>query len=93
MPEWMPPLLLCVFGSHMPFFAWRYHRTRQLRYAATTLTFVLLTISYALRVFAPEATQAGIPLHMYVRVPAWISAVVSIGLLLQHHVSRPRIPH
>lgn len=90
MPEWMPQLLLFVFATHMPFFAWRYHRTREVRHAATAITFALLAIAYALRVFAAEATSGGVPLHAYVRVPAWVSALVSIGLLVRHYASRLR---
>ncbi len=86
----MPLLLLFVFATHMPFFAWRYRQTRELRYAATALTFALLAILYALRVFAAQAALGGVPLTAYVRVPAWISAAISIGLLLRHHASRLR---
>ncbi len=90
MPDWMPLLLLFVFATHMPFFAWRYRRTREIRHAATALTFALLAILYALRVFAADAALGGVPLYSYVRVPAWISAAISIGLLLRHHASRLR---
>ena len=87
MPDWMPLLLLFVFVTHLPFFAWRYRRTREIRYAATTLTFALLVILYALRVFAADAALGGVPLYAHVRVPAWISAAISIGLLLRHWAS------
>jgi hypothetical protein len=82
----MPLLLLFVFATHMPFFAWRYRRTRELRYAATALTFGLLAVTYALRIFAPQVEGGGLPLYAYVRVPAWIAAAVSIGMLLNHHI-------
>ncbi len=36
MPEWTPQLLLFVFVTHLPFFAWKYQRTREIRFAATT---------------------------------------------------------
>ena len=86
MPDWTPKLLLFVFVTHMPYFAWRYARTREFRHAATTLTFALLIVTYALRVFAPDASLDGVTLDRYARVPAWISAVVSIGLMLRHSV-------
>ena len=54
MPDWWTPLCLFVFVTHMPFFAWRYRRTGEVRFAATTLTFALLSVTYAVRVFAPE---------------------------------------
>ncbi len=90
MPDWYPELLLFVFVTHMPFFAWRWWRTRELRHAATTLTFALLSVTYGLRVFAPAVEWGGMPLYTWLRIPAWISAVLSIGLLLRHLWKRSR---
>jgi hypothetical protein len=87
-PEWLPALFLFVFVTHMPFFAWRWWRTRELRHAATTLTFCLLIASYGLRVFAPGVGFRGAPLYAVLRVPAWIAAALSIGLLLRHALRR-----
>jgi hypothetical protein len=87
MPDWWPPFLLAVFVLHLPFFGFRYHRTRELRYGATTFTFVLLVITYALRVFAPAASLVGAPSWQVVRVIAWISAATSITLLVRHRCS------
>ena len=87
----MPPeLLLFVFSTHLPYFAWKWNRTRELRYAATTLTFFLLTVAYGIRVFAPGVSIGGISLFTISRVPAWAAAAVSIGLLLRHHARRVR---
>lgn len=90
MPDWWPVLCLFVFLTHMPFFAWRYRRTRELRFAATTVTFALLSLAYGLRVLAPDLRMDETPLWQWVRVPAWASAAVSIGLLAQHHLRRIR---
>ena len=84
MPDWWPALLLVVFTTHLPIFARRWRQTRAPRYAATTLTFSLLIVSYSLRVFAPELELGSWPLYAWVRVPAWIAAALSIGLLLVH---------
>ena len=86
--EWIPWLLLFVFATHFPFFAWRYWKTRELRYAATSLTFALLVVTYALRVAAPDASAAGRPLYAWVRIPAAIAAAFSIALFLRHLVRR-----
>ena len=43
-------------------------------------------MTYALRVFAPEFEVEGVPLWSWVRVPAWISAALSLGLLAHHHL-------
>ncbi len=88
MPDWWPALLLFVFATHGPFFAWRWHRTRELRHAATSVTFALLVLTYGLRVFAPEASVGDTPLWRIVRVPAWAAAALSLSLLAAHLVRK-----
>ena len=83
-------LLLVVCATHLPFFAWRWRRTGERRHAATTLTFSLLVVTYALRVFAPGLEVAGVPAWQVVRIPAWASAAVSLGLLAHHWLGRRR---
>jgi hypothetical protein len=85
-----PLVLFLVFVTHLPFFAWRWRATRERRYAATTLTFALLVITYGLALFAPQLHVGDTPLFAIVRVFAWLSAVVSIALLIRHHVLRLR---
>lgn len=92
MPGWWPYLLLFVFVTHLPFFALRWRRTGERRFAATTLTFALLVVTYAIRVFAPELRVAGLSAFWAARVVAWTSAAVSITLLVRHHWSRARQP-
>jgi len=87
-----PLVLFFVFATHLPFFAWRWRSTRERRYAATTLTFALLVITYGLRVFAPQLQIGNAPLFQVVRVLAYLSAVVSIGLLVRHVTVRLRAP-
>ena len=84
MPDWWPTLLLGVFATHLPFFAWRWHRSGELRYAATTVTFVLLVATYGLQVFAPELRIAEVELQPWLRRSAWAAAVLSLGLLARH---------
>ncbi len=88
MTVFSPPLLLVVFVTHLPFFAWRYWKTREPRYAATSLTFSLLALTYGLRVFAPEAVVRGVPWFWIARIPAWGAATVSIAFLVHHHAGR-----
>jgi hypothetical protein len=85
-----PRVLLFVFTTHLPFFAWRWRATGERRYAATTLTFALLVVTYGLAVFAPQLRVGDIALYQVVRVVAWASAAVSIGLLVRHHAARLR---
>ncbi len=84
MPDWWPALLLGVFATHLPFFAWRWRRSGERRHAATTLTFALLVATYGLRVFAPELHVGGVSLFRAVRACAWAAAALSIGLLVRH---------
>ncbi|HJO25261.1 MAG: hypothetical protein QF890_17660 [Myxococcota bacterium] len=77
-------ILLIVFATHLPLFAWRWWRTGERRHAATTLTFSLLVITYALRIFAPGLEVAGLPAWWLVRVPAWACAALSLSLLARH---------
>lgn len=84
MPDWWPTLLLFVFATHGPFFGWRWARTREARHAATTLTFALLTVAYALRVFAPDTAWGDVAVWRIARVVAWSAAAVSLTLLARH---------
>lgn len=83
-----PLVLLFVFTTHLPFFVWRWRTTGERRYAATTLTFTLLVITYGLGVFAPQLRIGDTPWFEIVRVVAWASAAVSIALLVRHHTRR-----
>lgn len=85
-----PLVLFLVFVTHLPFFAWRWRATRERRYAATTLTFALLVVTYGLALFAPQLHVGATPLFQVVRVLAWLSAAVSIGLLVRHYAMRLR---
>ena len=79
-------LALFVFGSHLPFFAWRWWRTRETRYAATSLTFSLLVLAYSLRLFVPDLRVCEVELHEICRRVAWVSAVFGISMLVAHHL-------
>lgn len=85
-----PTLLLTVFATHLPFFLWRYAKTRERRFLATSLTFALLCASYAFRVFAPGAVCGGVRCAEFFRVPAWIAAAISLALLARHWIGRVR---
>jgi hypothetical protein len=85
-----PLVLFVVFTTHLPFFAWRWRTTREPRFAATTLTFTLLVITYGLGLFAPRLRIGDVPLFTILRVCAWLSAAVSIALLVRHHAQRFR---
>lgn len=79
-----PVVLLFVFATHLPFFAWRWRATGERRFAAATVTFSLLVMTYSLGLFAPELRIGATPLFQITRVLAWIAAALSIGLLVRH---------
>lgn len=74
-------VLLFVFATHTPFFVWRYRTTREHRFAATAVTFSLLTAAYALRMFAPEARAFGVEIATPIRWLAGGAAAISLSLL------------
>ena len=73
--------LLAVFLIHLGAFVVLGIRRRQAYYLALVLTFSLLSASYALRLFWPEASigQQEMLLHTVIRKLALIAAGLSIG--------------
>jgi hypothetical protein len=88
--DWLPVVFLIVFATHLPWFAWRWRKTGEARFGATAVTFALLTITYALRVFAPELQAWGRPAWTLARIPAWTAAAVSLFLAGRHAARRTR---
>ncbi|MEM7409428.1 MAG: hypothetical protein AAF430_04235 [Myxococcota bacterium] len=86
-------LLLVVFATHAPFFALRWVRTREPRFAATTVTFALLVATYGVKIAAPDLRIGELPVFHALRVAAWAAATVSLGMLLRHWVLRKRRSH
>ena len=73
--------LLAVFVIHLGAFVALGIRRRQLYYLALVLTFSLLSTSYAVRLFWPEATLGGDStlLHAAIRQSALLAAGISIA--------------
>ncbi len=88
LPDWWPKLALFVFVTHMPFFAWRWRRTGELRYAATTVTFTLLIAAYSVAVFAPDVRLGDARVREPLRAIALASAALSPALLAAHGLVR-----
>ena len=81
-------MLLGVFATHLPFFAWRWWRSGETRHAATTVTFALLVVTYSLQVLAPGVRIADVEIQPWIRRTAWAAAALSLGLLARHLVRR-----
>ncbi len=72
-------LLLLIFLAHVVAFAAAGVRRREPYYAATVLTFTLLSGSVAARLYLPDWNMAGaLPLHELLRWLALPAAAVSI---------------
>lgn len=79
--------LLAVFLVHLIIFAWRTWRGRGLGDAVTSLTFLLLCLSFALRWQRPEWHVASFPVYTALRYLAW--GTLTWRLLLWLHQHRP----
>jgi hypothetical protein len=79
MDERIAWLLMLLFAAHLAGFVVVGAKRREWYYAALIVTFTLLTGAFALRVFAPQWTLAGVPAHAALRYAAWAAAAVSIS--------------
>lgn len=75
--------LLGVFCVHLIAFGFRYLRTRRFSDGVVGVTFLLLVISYSLRIWAPEWVISQMSVSTVVRRFAWGTAVLSVGLLIR----------
>ena len=89
MPDWLTMLLLAIFVVHLVVFGVLLIRRREKYYAAVTLTFLLLTATFAVRLWAPDAAIGDLSLFWSLRIAAWCSAAVSITWLLSRRFGNP----
>jgi len=82
MSHWYDPIMFVLFSAHLiPMLVVGLKR-REWYYLAPITTFALLSLTFGLRLFAPEFEIGGRPLHEPVRYAAWTAAAVSIPLLI-----------
>ncbi len=83
--------LLAIFVAHIAAFGVLGLRKREPYYAVPVATFVLLTASVALRLYAPGLILlGGRPLHEQMRLVALVAAGVSLGWAVYRFWSRRR---
>jgi hypothetical protein len=82
--------LLAIFLVHLFAFGLLGLRRRQAYYLALMLTFSLLSLSIALRLWWPDWVVGQRPLFEWLRYLAWLAAAVSIGWTLTRIVQRRR---
>lgn len=79
MSGWVNWLLLIIFSVHLVAFAGLWMRRRQGYYVALVATFLLLTLSVALRLGDGGPLWLGRPAADWLRYAAWASAAISIS--------------
>lgn len=82
MSHWYDPIMFVLFAAHLIPMLIVGLKRRERYYLAPITTFALLTLTFGLRLFAPELEIGGRPLHEPVRYAAWTAAAVSIPLLI-----------
>jgi hypothetical protein len=83
-------LLMLLFAAHLAGFLVLGVRRRQWYYAALVVTFTLLTGSFALLLFAPDWTLAGLPAYVSTRYAAWAAAAVTLSWTAARMLARRR---
>lgn len=89
MPNWLIALLLAIFLIHFVIFARQYYRRKENYYLAASFTFLLLVLTFSIRLWWPDLNIAGYSAFWMFRIGAWISAAVSISWLLYRRFGQP----
>ncbi|MDD5676210.1 MAG: hypothetical protein PHC61_18705 [Chitinivibrionales bacterium] len=89
MPHWLIAALLIVFIVHCIVFSILTIKNKSGYYLGVTVTFFLLVVAYAMRLWASDWSVAGIKGFWYFRIAAWVLAGVSIYLTLRRR-RRPK---
>jgi hypothetical protein len=84
----MPTLLFTIYAIHLAIFGLLWWRRRQGVYGVLTVTFVLLILSYGLRVYTPEARIGSLAAYWPPRVASWIGVVTGLTLLVVRRLRR-----
>lgn len=88
MPPWLVRALLAVFAVHLVVFGRLAITRRERYYVVVSATFALLVLAFSLRIAAPTLTLGGVGIHWYPRVAAWVSAAISLVLLIKRRRAR-----
>jgi len=88
MPYWLLTSLIAVFSIHFVIFSRLALRKHQAYYFIVSATFLLLIVSFSLRLSDLRIMIGTFYLHSMLRAAAWLTAAVSISLLLHRKLSR-----
>lgn len=90
MPDWLVIALLVLFAVHLAVFFRLFLKRGEKYYLAASFTFLLLVLTFAVRLWWAEAAVAGYSLFWILRIAAWISAAFSISWLIKRRVAKKR---
>ncbi len=88
MPDWLVAGLIVLFGVHLIAFGVLAIKRKERYHIFTCTTFALLVITFSLRLWLPNAQVNGFQLYWVFRVAAWISALVSITMLVRRRLGK-----
>ncbi len=80
MPDWFLIFMSFVFAIHFLVFAGLAVKQRRLALALAAGAFFLLFLAIEVRLWRPESHLWGIRAYWYLRIPAWILALVGLAL-------------
>jgi hypothetical protein len=86
MPHWFLVCLLAVFAIHFLVFASLFFVRKDKYYAYIALTFLLLVLSYSMRIWLGNFRLAGVKGFWVFRAAAWASALISISMTARRYV-------
>jgi len=86
MPDWLVAGLIVLFAVHLIVFGMLGLKRKERYYLFVCITFTLLIITFSIRLWAPEAEVAGMQLYWVFRIAAWMSAAVSLTMLVRRRV-------
>lgn len=72
-------LLFVLFGAHLVAFVRIGLKKKEVYYLALVATFSLLTLSFGIRIMAPDWQLGPLAVHEGLRYLAWMAAAVSIS--------------
>ena len=86
MPHWLVVFLLVIFAIHFVVFSGLLLAQKDKYYAAVSLTFLFLVISYSLRLWFAHWLVAGLGVFWVFRIAAWGMALISICMTIRRYM-------
>lgn len=83
MPDWTLPALMVVFGIHLLIFGCLAVLRRKAHHFGFALTFVLLILATAFRLWWPQAQWGEIPWATICQMGGWLATAFSIVFMIR----------